>query len=380
MPQKLFDYLFDGQEGQYDVGWQKAHWYDYKNIHIPIDHADGKPTHWLYWEAEGKSYDADNESWNRFKSPEQRFTWAKFLPEREHKDLLNKIGQSYNWFHGNSPFHSRLARPALLKKGKVQLSFEFYADWYKWEGGKIPKTEVSDSNGCRIELEIIDTGLNEPFNWDTGDEGTIRSQQSKLQAHLDAFPGDHDDWLIVNPSLGHTIKTKTIDVPRDGLYLLVFGVYTVWAVPDGKGRNGLFVLSLGAEQVDDDGGGTAVVVDAMPTIPTSRPAEPAPSGPVEPASTTPAATRAAKGRGAPRIQYERTFQLIHSSVPDNQAAQIFLSGFRQGKTTGSSADDAGIGDLDTKIVEVYGWPAAEQAELKAWYQEHYPGTQVRFMS
>jgi hypothetical protein len=79
------------------------------------------------------------------------------------------------------------------------------------------------------------------------------------------------------------------------------------------------------------------------------------------------------------VPYERTFQLIHGSVSDALASQIFLRGFRQGKTTGTSADDAGIGDLDTKIVEVYGWPNAEQNKLLAWFKEHYPGTQVKIM-
>ena len=372
MPKTLFDYLFQGQEGQRDVGWKSASWYDFKNIQVPIDHTDGKPTHWLYWEAEGQSYDADDKSWNRFKSPEQRFVWDKFIPQHEHADLLNKIGQSYNWFHGNSPFHSRLARPTLLKKGSVELSFEFYADWYKWEGRKIPKTDVSDSNGCRVELALIDTGLHERFDWDTEDEGKLRSQQATLQSHLNALPATHDAWLIVNPSLGHTIKTKTLEVARDGLYLLVYGVYTVWAVPDGKGRNGLFVHSFGAKQLEAEeataDATTAVVSDSFTPQPAGR------------STSTPDTIAAVSvGRGAPRIQYERTYQLIHNSVPDDRAARIFLEGFRQGKTTGSSADDAGIGDLDVRIVEVYGWPAAEQGELIAWYQKHYPGTQVKFI-
>ena len=360
MAQQLFHYLFDGQEGQFDVGWQDAFWYDHKNIHVPIDHASGKPTHWVYWEAEGQSYGADNESWNKFKSPEQRFVWKKFLPEREHADLLNNIGQGYHWFHANSPFHSRLARPALLQQGQVELSFEFFADWYKWDGRKIPKTEVSDSNGCRVELQIIDTGLDEAFNWDMGDDGTLRHQQNILQGHLNKLPGNHDDWLIVKPSLGHTELSKTIEVPRTGLYLLVFGVYTVWAVPDGKGSNGLFVLSLGAAQ-DSDG-------TAPPTTP-----------PVEEPVTPEPEPAAASGRGAPRLQYPRTYQLIHNTVTEQQASSIFLNGYRSGKTTGTSADDAGIGDLDVRIVEVHGWPAAEQAELVAWYNTHYPGVQVNFM-
>lgn len=360
MAQQLLNYLFDGQEGQFDVGWKNAFWYDFKNIQIPIDHANGTPTHWLYWEAEGQSYDGDDKDWNRFRSPEQRFVWKKFLPQNEHADLLNDIGQGYHWFHGTTPFHSRLARPTMLQQGQVELSFEFWADWYKWEGHKVPKTEVSDSNGCRVELHIIDTGLDQSFNWDTDDKGTIRQQQSTLQSHLDGLPGNHNEWLIVKPSLGHTVKTKTFDVPRTGLYLLVFGVYTVWAVPDGKGSNGLFVLSAGATQTTATG------------TPTTSP----PTG----GQTETPPTTTTGGQGTPRVQYERTYQLIHSSVSDQEAAQIFLDGYRKGKTTGTSADDAGVGDLNVRIVEVYGWPAANQAELLAWFNTHYPGTQVTIIN
>lgn len=372
MAQTVFNYKFDGRKGQFDVGWQQAFWYDYKNIHIPIDHADGTPTHWVFWEAEGQSYDADDQEWNRFKSPEQRMTWDRFLPPEEHATLLNDIGQAYNWFHGSNPFHSRLARPTMLRKGQVDLTFQFFADWYKWEGRKVPINEIGDPNHARVELWIIDTGLNQPFNWDTDDEGVIRSQHSTLQGHLNGLPGPHAQWLIVNPTVGLTVKTKTLNVPRDGLYLCVFGVYSVWAVPGARGRNGLFVHSLGAAQTVGPS-----PVDPIPftdrgimPVTTTRPTE-------QPTRTEATATQS--HRGQPRVQYQRTFQLIHSSVPDDQAAQIFLRGYRQGKTTGTSADDAGIGDLEVKIVEVYGWPAGQQGELVAWFNQNYPGTQVKFM-
>ncbi|NJN55249.1 MAG: hypothetical protein HC804_11095 [Anaerolineae bacterium] len=248
MAETVFEYKFDGRKGQYDVGWQQAFWYDYKNIHIPIDHASGTPTHWIFWEAEGQSYDADQEGWNRFKSPEQRMTWEQFLPPHEHADLLNDISQAYNWFHGSNPFHSRLARPTMLRKGQAELRCKFYADWYKFDGGKIPTSQVGDPNHARVEMFILDTGLNEPFNWDTGDDGTIRHQQGILQNTLNGAAGQRPGWLMVNPSVGHTTKTQTVTVPRDGLYLCVFGVYSVWAVPGGRGRNGLFVHSLGTSQ------------------------------------------------------------------------------------------------------------------------------------
>lgn len=367
MAETVFEYKFDGRKGQYDVGWQQAFWYDYKNIHIPIDHANGTPTHWIYWEAEGQSYDADNEGWNRFKSPEQRMTWEDFLPPHEHADLLNDIRQAYNWFHGSNPFHSRLARPTMLRQGQAELRFQFWADWYKYDGGKIPISQIGDPNHARVEMFIIDTGLNEPFNWDTGDDGTLRHQQGVLQGFLNGAAGQPTEWLMVNPSVGRTVKTRSVNVPRDGLYLCVFGVYSVWAVPGNRGRNGLFAHSMSVNQTF----GPGTPVEYFP----EEGQTPTPST----GTGRPRGEAAYSQRGKPRLQYERTFQLIHGSVPDDQAAQIFLRGYRQGKTTGTSADDAGLGDLDVKIVEVYGWPAAEHNALIAWFNEHYPGTQVRFM-
>ncbi len=375
MAETVFEYKFDGRKGQFDVGWQQACWYDYKNIHIPIDRLSGIPTHWVFWEAEGQSYDADNQGWNRFKSPEQRMTWADFLPPHEHADLLNDIGQSYNWFHGSNPFHSRLARPTMLHQGQAEMRFQFFADWYKYDNGKVPISQIADPNHARVEMFIIDTGLNEPFDWNTADEGRLRHQQGVLQNILNGAAGQHTDWLVVNPSVGRTVKTRTVNVPRNGLFLCVFGVYSVWAVPEARGRNGLFVHSMGVSQSSGPGvpadpfpGGDQT---STPTAPTHTIDRPGAEGP---------RAEATSQRGKPRLQYERTFQLIHNSVPDSQAAQIFLSGYRQGKTTGTSADDAGIGDLDVKIVEVHGWPTAERNALVAWFNQHYPGTQVRFMN
>lgn len=356
----LFEYKFDGRQGQRDVGWGQARWYDEQNAQIPIDHLDGTPTHWLFWQAEGQSYYADDQYWNSFKSPEQRFTWAEFLPPHEHATLLNDIGQSYNWFHSAHPFHSRIARPTLLPAGEVTLQFEFFADWYKWEGYKRPLSQLGDPNHARIEMHLIDTGFQAPFNWEVEDEGVLRHQQGILRGFLESLPGLHDKWQSADPSVGHTVLSQTLTVPRSGLYLCVFGVYTVWAVPEANGRNGLFVHKLAASS---QAGPTGPDKGIMPiTVPPPA-----------------AGSSPSDGRGQPRTQYERTYQLIHHTVPEAKAAQIFLQGFRQGKTTGTSADDAGLGALDVKIVEVYGWPTTEQTELLSWFNTHYPGTQLKFV-
>ena len=364
MAEEIFTYKFAGRKGQRDVGWADASWYDYKNIHVPIDRLDGDVVHWVVWESEEQSYYADDQPWNKFASPEMIIRWGDFLPAHEHDLFLNDIGQTYNWFQGGRPFHSRLARPTMLKKGQVELTFELYADAYRWDGGKKPMSEVSDANGPRMEMHIVDTGLNEQLGWGT-DETWNKRHQETLKSHLATLPGRHDDWFVANPSLGEHTFTRTLDVPRDGLYLVVFGAMCVWAVPQGSGRNGLWGKSMGAKQVtasDSSGAGdfTTMPIDLRPI-----------------AGQTPGGTTGT--RGAPRVQYERTFKLIHNSVPENMALSIFKQARAAGQTIGFSPDDAGLGDLDIKIVEVYGWPTAEVNELQQFFATYYPGTQVRFM-
>lgn len=391
MANQGFEFKFEGRQGVYDVGWQNASWYDYKNMHIPIDHLDGGPVHWVVWEAEGDSYYADGAEWNKFASPEQIYRWADFLPPEEHALYLNDAGQTYNWFQGGRPFHSRLARPTMLKKGNVELSFDFYADWYSWEGKKRPLNEIGDPTSARVEMHIIDTGLDEQLGWGS-DEGWNRRHQDTLKNVLNTLPGPHNDWFIVNPTIGPTKFTKTVSVPRDGLFLVVFGVLSVWAVPGNSGgRNGLWAKVLGAKPVE------VTQPTPQPTPPTPKPATPTnrpgsragtpiektilvtppntTSTPETP-STPPSSSQPA--RGAPRVQYRRVYKLIHNSVDENTAANIFKQARSTGQTVGFSADDAGIGDLNERIVEVYGWPVNNQQELVDFYNKHYPGTQVQF--
>jgi len=81
--------------------------------------------------------------------------------------------------------------------------------------------------------------------------------------------------------------------------------------------------------------------------------------------------------GAPRVQYERTYILLPPDADDGLAAMVFdaaWSDFRA--TVGGSADDAGIGDLDSRFVIAVnpdGWPG----DLRAFFEEHYPGIEVQ---
>jgi predicted transcriptional regulator len=78
-------------------------------------------------------------------------------------------------------------------------------------------------------------------------------------------------------------------------------------------------------------------------------------------------------RGKPRVQYERTYVLL---PPDADAAWtravIQATWDRKRHTVGSSADDAGIGNLETRrviAINPHRWPG----DLRSFFETHYPG-------
>lgn len=78
-------------------------------------------------------------------------------------------------------------------------------------------------------------------------------------------------------------------------------------------------------------------------------------------------------RGDPRVQYERTYILLPPNA-DVGIAEIVVEETwdRRRFTIGGSADDAGIGDLDTRKVLALNpqeWPG----DLKAFFETYYPG-------
>lgn len=80
-------------------------------------------------------------------------------------------------------------------------------------------------------------------------------------------------------------------------------------------------------------------------------------------------------RGSPREQYKRTYVLL---PPDAGAAWALAvvdgSWKRRRYTIGSSADDAGIGDLDARRVIAVNperWPG----DLRAFFEKYYPGVE-----
>jgi hypothetical protein len=80
-------------------------------------------------------------------------------------------------------------------------------------------------------------------------------------------------------------------------------------------------------------------------------------------------------RGQPRVQYERTYVLLPPAADADWALAVVGGAWDQSRyTIGSSADDAGIGDLDARRVIAVN-PGQWPSDLRAFFEEHYPGVE-----
>ncbi|MFQ6100627.1 MAG: hypothetical protein ACE5OS_05255 [Anaerolineae bacterium] len=99
------------------------------------------------------------------------------------------------------------------------------------------------------------------------------------------------------------------------------------------------------------------------------------AGGVEAASTFRAPHIVTPQRGLPREQYERTYVLLPQEADAAWALAVVDASWDQRRyTIGSSADDAGIGALDTRRVIAVN-PGKWPSDLRAFFAEHYPGVE-----
>lgn len=81
-------------------------------------------------------------------------------------------------------------------------------------------------------------------------------------------------------------------------------------------------------------------------------------------------------KGLPRVQYQRVYALIPPGYGSEWSRAVINGSWADHRwTVGSSADDAGVGDLDDKRVIAVNpdeWPT----DLVAFFDQYYPGTQV----
>ncbi|MGF1506680.1 MAG: hypothetical protein ACFB51_16335 [Anaerolineae bacterium] len=85
-------------------------------------------------------------------------------------------------------------------------------------------------------------------------------------------------------------------------------------------------------------------------------------------------------RGSPRVQYPRTYILMPPDSDPEWLHAVVDSGVlrRTQWTMGFSADDAGVGDLDERRVLVVR-PDAWPTPIVDWFNEHYPGVEIRLL-
>lgn len=89
------------------------------------------------------------------------------------------------------------------------------------------------------------------------------------------------------------------------------------------------------------------------------------------------------GRGIPRIQYERTYALLHPSEPVEMPLALVSAMYNLGVrlTLGPSADDGGVGDLNDRTVIVVNPALWEDTNsgmtIDDFYAKYYPGVRVK---
>ncbi|MBU0704116.1 MAG: hypothetical protein KKC18_09670, partial [Chloroflexi bacterium] len=86
-----------------------------------------------------------------------------------------------------------------------------------------------------------------------------------------------------------------------------------------------------------------------------------------------------KPHGLPRTQYKRTYVLLPPQADASWARAVVEATWDDERyTVGSSADDAGIGDLDRRhvlAVNPQEWTGAQS--LEDFFKKHYPGVKYK---
>ncbi len=100
--------------------------------------------------------------------------------------------------------------------------------------------------------------------------------------------------------------------------------------------------------------------------------QPAPQ-PSQPITSPPSVS--GRPRGAPRVQYERTFLLFPPGTGPEWLAAVASLVLQRGWSVGTSPDDAGLGDLNVRRVIAINPSRIGTGLTAAWYNEHYPGVQ-----
>jgi len=85
-------------------------------------------------------------------------------------------------------------------------------------------------------------------------------------------------------------------------------------------------------------------------------------------------------RGDPREQYQRVFNVAPQGATKAQWQEILDASYPNKQTVGGSYDDAGIGNLDSRVAVLWGIESSKRQSFLDFFSKYYPGVVVQFQN
>ena len=299
------------------------------------------PNHWyLYWidkqvfpGASGMAYRPESVVWNIQSAP-------------PHERPIFFLSGNYCWkiFKASAPLYYAATQhvSGLAPGAQYRFNAQVYPDIVTGHaGGKKVRPEDIWAAEARAGWSAPDTP------WPRAEDGDVNwSEWFNMHNQNFVFGEYNDVWVeFVAPASGEV---------------------RVWVECKAKWgfENNWFMDAFSLERI----GGEPEPAPTPPVTPVEPPAPPIgpPTLPVEPPVP-------ASKRGAPREQYARTYILLPENISPEMAQAAFKVAIAHHATLGFSADDAGIGDLDTRRVICINPEKIGTGLDQVWYDIHYPG-------
>jgi murein DD-endopeptidase MepM/ murein hydrolase activator NlpD len=113
------------------------------------------------------------------------------------------------------------------------------------------------------------------------------------------------------------------------------------------------------------------VARAISSYTPTYPDQPQPPQPPKPPVPQPS-------RGAPRVQYPRVYLCVPQDASRAEWDAVCALAYDLKRTVGFSADDACVGDLDSRHAIFYGLSAGERGQYADWVAQYYPGVHAEY--
>ena len=297
------------------------------------------PDHWhIYWlDGEKFKHGGDQPAYR----PESAVWNIQNAPPHEKSLFFLKGNYCWKVFKASAPVYFAVKQDVsgLMPGAKYRFNAQVYPDIVTgYSGGK--KVRPGDIWSAESRA-----GWSDPSTpWPHAEDGDVNwSEWFNIHNGNYAFGEYNDIWVeFVAP---------------------ISGEVTVWVENKGKWgfENNWFMDAFSLEMIE--------------SAPSDLPSPgPPPSEPPTPPEPSPEPTT---GRGAPRKQYARTYFLLPKTLPLDMALAAMRVAHEAHVTVGFSPDDAGIGDLDRRLVVCVNPEQFDLPVNQGWYDSYYPG--VKFM-